>query len=98
MTRQAGRVRGAGAGPGWGMGWGRGEGLPRTAGAVSWLQTQLAKGPVLATVLREAAAAEGYGDYALQFARRRLGVIVWREGHHWRWGIPAPRPPRATSR
>jgi hypothetical protein len=56
--------------------------------ALTWLATELMKGPRPANELYEAADRAGISERTLERAKSDLGVVSQRAGRGWMWNLP----------
>jgi hypothetical protein len=67
---------------------------------VVFLLDILASGPVLVTVIEERAATRGFSKDQLNRARRKMGVVPFKEkgtlGGRWFWALPQHAPQEET--
>jgi hypothetical protein len=67
---------------------GRGPTAVKAEEALTWLETELMKGPRPANELYEAADRAGISERTLERAKSDLGVVSKRAGKSWVWGLP----------
>jgi hypothetical protein len=79
----------------------KGRGGRKTDHVEEFLCDMLAGGPILATIVNERAEAHGFSPQQLRTAKRKLGIVVFKEKvfqGQWKWALPehAPGPEERT--